>query len=127
MDIKTIAESYFNRITYGHRNAVKRPNKLLVDHKKIDRELRKLIEKANHNGDCIINVGNGYYRPVKSDLIDDFEYKQYKKIGISVREKSELKEQSMDTAYNNWDKEGNRHGKRETEGCCRGTGACKVS
>lgn len=127
MDIKTIAESYFNRITYGHRNAVKRPNKLLVDHEKIDRELRKLIEKANHNGDCIINVGNGYYRPVKSDLIDDFEYKQYKKIGISVREKSELKEQSMDTAYNNWDKEGNRHGKRETEGCCRGTGACKVS
>lgn len=127
MDIKTIAESYFNRITYGHRNAVKRPNKLLVDHEKIDRELRKLIEKANHNGDCIINVGNGYYRPVKSDLIDDFEYKQYKKIGISVREKSELKEQSMDTAYNNWDKEGNRHGKRETEGSCRGTGACKVS
>ena len=61
MDIKTIAESYFNRITYGHRNAVKRPNKLLVDHEKIDRELRKLIEKANHNGDCIINVGNGYY------------------------------------------------------------------
>lgn len=127
MDIKTIAESYFNRITYGHRNAVKRPNKLLVDHEKIDRELRKLIEKANHNGDCIINVGNGYYRPVKSDLIDDFEYKQYKKIGISVREKSELKDRSMDTAYNNWDKEGNRHGKRETEGCCRGTGACKVS
>lgn len=127
MDIKTIAESYFNRITYGHRNAVKRPNKLLVGHEKIDRELRKLIEKANHNGDCIINVGNGYYRPVKSDLIDDFEYKQYKKIGISVREKSELKEQSMDTAYNNWDKEGNRRGKRETEGSCRGTGACKVS
>nr|DAH68576.1 MAG TPA: hypothetical protein [Caudoviricetes sp.] len=127
MDIKTIAESYFNRITYGHRNAVKRPNKLLVDHEKIDRELRKLIEKANHNGDCIINVGNGYYRPVKSDLIDDFEYKQYKKIGISVREKSELKERSMDTAYNNWDKEGNRHGKRETEGCSRGAGAYKVS
>lgn len=127
MDIKTIAESYFNRITCGHRNAIKRPDKLMFNFEEIDRELRRLIEKANHNGDCIINVGNGYYRPIKTDPVDALEYKQYKKVGRSRIEKLELKEQTMDIAYNNWDKEGNRHGKRETEGCSRGTGACKVS
>lgn len=42
-----------------------------------DRVLRKKIEKANNEGDCIINVGNGYYRPVPGDLIDEKEFDEY--------------------------------------------------
>lgn len=127
MDIKTIAESYFNRITCGHRNAIKRPDKNLFNSEEIDRELRRLIEKANHNGDCIINVGNGYYRPIKADPVDNLEYKQYKNVGRSRIEKLELKEQSMEIAFNNWDKEGNSYGKREKEGSRGGTRTGKVS
>ena len=43
----------------------------------IDRELRSLINKANKNGDCIINVGNGYYRPIPGNAIEEMELKEY--------------------------------------------------
>ena len=42
-----------------------------------DRELRRNIEKANNDGDCIINVGNGYYRPVPGDHTDEKELTEY--------------------------------------------------
>lgn len=53
------------RIPVGHRNAMSRPS-----NPNDDRRLREQIEKANNNGDCIINVGDGYYRPDPNDIED---------------------------------------------------------
>ncbi|MDU7032029.1 MAG: hypothetical protein E6357_30715 [Clostridiales bacterium] len=105
MNAKDIAKSYFSRITCGHRNTVLRPDLSTDLSQRIDRELRRLVEKANHDGDCIINIGNGYYRPIPTDPVDALEYKQYKMEGHSRINKLTLKEESMDMAFNNWAKE----------------------
>ncbi len=52
---------------------VKRPK-----NPRADRRLRKLIEEANNNGDCIINDGGGYYRPRRDDLFDEHCFNIYK-------------------------------------------------
>ena len=64
------AKECFNRITFGRENAVKRMAK-------IDRLLRGMVEKANNHGDCIINVGNGYYRPTPGDAVEEKELHEY--------------------------------------------------
>lgn len=61
-----------NDIPYGHRNPMTRPANPYED-----RNLRRNIEKANNDGDCIINVGNGYYRPVPGDPTDEKELTEY--------------------------------------------------
>ena len=66
------AKEYFDRIPDGHRNAIQRPWNRVVD-----RSLRKMIERANNNGDCIINVGNGIYRPIPGDPVDEKELNEY--------------------------------------------------
>ena len=70
--IKDQAMDYFVRIPDGHKNAIQRPWNRVVD-----RCLRKMIEKANNNGDCIINVGNGIYRPIPGDPVDEKELNEY--------------------------------------------------
>lgn len=72
MGKKDSAKTYFNRIPDGHRNAIKRPWD-----KDIDRSLRAMIERANKNGDCIINVGEGIYRPIPGDEVDEKELNEY--------------------------------------------------
>ena len=59
-------------IPYGHREPLKRSN-----NKAQDRRERKEVERANLNGDCIINVGNGWYRPVPGDAVDEKEFTEY--------------------------------------------------
>lgn len=49
------AKEYFDRIPDGHKNAIQRPW-----NRSVDRNLRSMIERANNNGDCIINVGRGH-------------------------------------------------------------------
>lgn len=66
------AEDYFNRIPDGHRNAIQRPC-----NENIDRILRAMIEKANGSGDCIINIGEGIYRPIPGDPVDEAELDKY--------------------------------------------------
>lgn len=61
-----------NMIPDGHDNPLPRPSD---PHK--DRQLRKAIEKANSNGDCIINTGAGYYRVVPGDAVDEKEFNEY--------------------------------------------------
>ena len=61
-----------SNIPVGHKNAVQRPSNAIED-----RALRSAIEKANSKGDCIINVGNGYYRPDPKDLTDVAEFNEY--------------------------------------------------
>ena len=60
---KSEAERLFDRIGTGSARAIQRPKDA-----KVDRQLRRLIADANHSGnDCIINDGNGYYRPGDED------------------------------------------------------------
>lgn len=61
-----------SHIPYGHENAMQRPSDPLMD-----RKLRKAIEAANSKDDCIINVGNGYYRPIPGDPTDEGELNEY--------------------------------------------------
>ena len=48
------------------------------DNKSIDRALRKKVEKANTEGDCIINLGGGYFRPNRYDEADVYAYRLYR-------------------------------------------------
>lgn len=59
--IKSHAEFLFDMIGTGRERALKRPSG------RADRHLRKLIAAANISGDCIINIGDGYFRPGKDD------------------------------------------------------------
>lgn len=60
---RTQAEVLFDRIGTGVAHAVKRPKDA-----RVDRQLRRLISEANKSGeDCIINMGDGYYRPGPED------------------------------------------------------------
>lgn len=54
------AEEIFEQIGFGKENSVSRPSNEYVD-----RKLRRIIERANTNGDCIISGKNGYYRPLQ--------------------------------------------------------------
>ena len=71
--IKSKAKAVFDHIARGWDKATKRPK-----NEGIDRALRRLIEEANSSGeDCIINVGNGYYRVRKDDIRDRKEFVEY--------------------------------------------------
>lgn len=96
MKINEKAQSIFNRIGDGHKSAVRRPWDM-----RIDRSLRKLIEYANNNGDCIIprSNGEGYYRPIPGDKIDDLEFRSYMQKEHSRILSLTLKEISMNIAY----------------------------
>lgn len=88
------AKEYFDRIPDGHRNAIQRPW-----NRSVDRVLRGMIERANNNGDRIINVGDGIYRAMPGDPVDQKEFHEY--IG---KEKSRaksilLKVGSMEQAF----------------------------
>ena len=72
MSNKEDAQRLFNLIPYGHEEPLQRPSNSYTD-----RILRDMIETANKNGDCIINVGRGIYRPVPRNIVDDMEYKKY--------------------------------------------------
>lgn len=72
MNKQDLAMSYFNRIPDGRRYAIARPYDPSVD-----RTLRDMINKANKNGDCIIDVGNVYYRPIPGNAVDEKEFKEY--------------------------------------------------
>jgi len=58
------------QIPIGHKNAIKRPSKA-------DRRFRADIEEANNNGDFIINIGTGYFRPDPNDKLDVAMFNQY--------------------------------------------------
>ena len=99
MNARMLAESYFSRIGDGHNNAISRPNINSPHGRSVDRILRRLIEHANNNGDCIINVGNGIYRPIPGDITDDLEFKEYIMKDLSRKHAVEKKIYSMKFAY----------------------------
>jgi len=119
-DSREIARGYFNRITSGHKNTVSRPDLSLPGNESIDRQLRILVEEANHNGDCIINVGNGYYRPIPGDPVDELEFKEYTSKDDSRAGKLWDKIYSMKTTFSNWRKEGQHGEEKQRERSQRG-------
>ena len=105
MTAADMAQTIFDRITSGAGNAVGRPAVIDKNNSIIDRALRELVEKANRNGDCIINAGDGYFRPIPGSVVDEYYFHEY-----IVKEKSRVKElenkiSTMDTTYDMWKKE----------------------
>ena len=68
-EVKSEAAMLFDLIGEGIGNALKRPKD-----PKTDRVLRRLISDANSRGDCISNVGSGYFRPGDDD---SYEFELY--------------------------------------------------
>lgn len=91
------AKEYFDRIPDGHRNAIQRPWNRIVD-----RSLRKMIERANNNGDCIINVGNGIYRPIPGDPVDEKELNEYLGKELHRARAIQIKRLSMKQTFEGW-------------------------
>ena len=52
--------------------------------------------------DCIINVGNGYYRPVPGDLTDEAELKEYLAKELSRARKIQSKRLAMRLTFERW-------------------------
>lgn len=105
MTAADMAQTIFNRITSGAGNAVGRPAVIDKSNSTIDRALRELVEKANRNGDCIINAGDGYFRPIPGSVVDEYHFHEY-----MAKEKSRVKElekkiSTMETTYEMWKKE----------------------
>lgn len=105
MTAADMAQTIFDRITSGAGNAVGRPSVIDKNNSTIDRALRELVEKANRNGDCIINAGDGYFRPIPCSVVDEYYFHEY-----MAKEKSRLKELdkkigAMETTYKIWKKE----------------------
>ena len=84
-------------IPYGHENAVQRPANPLED-----RKLRKEIERANRNGDCVINVGHGIYRPVPGGPIDEAELREYLAKDLSRARNVLYKRKKMSKTFERW-------------------------
>lgn len=84
-------------IPYGHENAVQRPANPLED-----RKLRKEIERANRNGDCVINVGHGIYRTVPGDPIDEAELREYLAKDLSRARNVLYKRKEMSKTFERW-------------------------
>lgn len=72
-DPQAVAEILLGAIDNSDR-PMSRPNNASVD-----RCFRKLIEERNNSGDdCIINIGEGYFRPVPGEEVDEWAYGLYR-------------------------------------------------
>lgn len=90
---KSEAEMLFNMI--NEDRPVLRPKKPGAD-----RSLRRLIEEANNNGDCIINNGTGYYRPNAGNEIDEYAFRLYKAKELARARAIISKIEAMEKAFN---------------------------
>ena len=73
--VQWLADILFNMIEDDE--LMGRPIKRPIN-RTIDRRLRQKIEEANRNGDCIINLGDGYFRPNRYDEADVYAYRIYR-------------------------------------------------
>ena len=96
------AQEYFGRIPDGHRYAIHRPADMSVD-----RAFRKLIEAANNNGDCIVNNGDGVFRPIPGDPVDEKAFHEYLGKELHRARAIQYKRMCMKTTFDGW--------KRQTE------------
>nr|DAM76992.1 MAG TPA: hypothetical protein [Caudoviricetes sp.]DAZ48983.1 MAG TPA: hypothetical protein [Caudoviricetes sp.] len=86
-----------NDIPCGHLKPLPRPANPLED-----RILRKQIETANTKDDCIINVGNGYYKPVPGDPVDEKELDEYLSKELHRARVIQKKRLNMKMTFERW-------------------------
>lgn len=67
------ARFLFESIGRGKENRTERPEK----GSDTDRQLRRLVQEARESGDLIINVGQGYYRPILTRTEELHETKEF--------------------------------------------------
>lgn len=65
----------------------------------VDRSFRKKVEKANMEGDCIINIGDGYFRPDRNDEADVYAYRIYREKELKRARSIIEKISSMDRTF----------------------------
>ena len=104
-EAKNTAEGIFGRITSGRGNAIQRPERTNSFWESVDRCLRDMVNKSNKNGDCIINVGNGYYRPRPGVEIEKMELYMYLREETQKAYDSINKNQMISITYGLWEKE----------------------
>lgn len=116
--MKWTVDDYISRIPDGHRRAMSRPSSPYKD-----REMRERIREMNENGDCIINVNHGYFRPIPGDPADESFLNTYlkreKKRAVAIMKKIV----TMKRTYEAW-KEVAIYAKQQAEGKEEGTGTC---
>lgn len=127
MTARQAADAYFTRISDGHAHAISRPTLQTDFGQDVDRALRKMVETANENGDCIINVGRGYYRPIPGDAVDELEFKEYLMKDRSRVNSITLKIACMCEAFENKRKEIEYANKQQAERQARRTGSSEAS
>jgi len=88
-------------IPYGHEHPLPRPSNPYRD-----RQLRKQIEEANKNGDCIINNGTGYFRPIPGDAVDEAELTAYLASELHRARSINAKRMSMKMTFEKWREHG---------------------
>lgn len=91
------ADFLYSLIPNGHANPLQRPSD-----RGVDRALRKMIEDANSKGDCIINVGSGYYRPLPGNPVDVKEFHEYMKKDLSRARRVLKKRLAMKRTFEKW-------------------------
>lgn len=92
------AEFLFSLIGTGRKYAVSRPKGTA------DRQLRRLIQEANNSGDCIINVGDGYYRPGENDEAEAAAYfAQERRRAREILRKVRRMEDTFNRRYQTWE------------------------
>ncbi len=90
-----------NDIPYGHMFPMQRSGNPVED-----RQFRRKVEEANRNGDCIINVGNGYYRPVPGDTTDESELREYLAKELHRARAIQIKRLKMKMTFERWRESG---------------------
>lgn len=90
-----------NDIPYGHMFPMQRSRNPVED-----RQFRRKVEEANRNGDCIINVGNGYYRPVPGDTTDESELREYLAKELHRARAIQIKRLKMKMTFERWRESG---------------------
>ena len=79
-------------IPIGHKNAIRAP-------KEGNRWFRQSIEELNNNGDFIINLGDGYFRPDPTDKLDVLMFNQYIRQEIARARSCLSKAEKMKEAF----------------------------
>ena len=98
-ETKSHAQTLFDKIGTGKDWALKRPSDA-----RTDRELRQLIAAANMSGDCIINVGTGYFRPGDDDSADlELYLNAERRRAKGIREKIKKMQEVYDRRYQTWE------------------------
>ena len=92
-DVQLLSEIWFDQIG-KHSRPVKRPAS-----QRVDRAFRRRVEEANLHGDCIINIGEGYFRPSPDDDEGLFAYGLYRARELKKAKAIIEKISAMDKAF----------------------------